>query len=136
MAFNRNDIIWLLCINIIISEVRGSRQQLWIYEDNSFAPLAQLSLQQGETEHDAQVNWYHNDVSGLPRELTGTDGSVVYRAWGNTLCIEQAAVENIEPVYQPLRYQGQYFDAETGSHFNRFSLNTDSVPGANGHYSF
>ena len=25
-----------------------------------------------------------------------------------------------EPVYQPLRYQGQYFDAETGLHYNRF----------------
>ncbi|PWJ72508.1 UNVERIFIED_ORG: RHS repeat-associated protein, partial [Pantoea agglomerans] len=85
---------------------------------------AQISLQQGETEHDAQVNWYHNDVSGLPRELTGTDGSVVwravYRAWGNTLRTEQAAAENAEPVYQPLRYQGQYFDAETGLHYNRF----------------
>jgi RHS repeat-associated protein len=63
-------------------------------------------------------------VSGLPRELTGADGSVVwravYRAWGNTLRTEQAAVENREPVYQPLRYQGQYFDAETGLHYNRF----------------
>jgi len=104
--------------------VRGSRQHIWIYEDDSFAPLAQLSLQQGETEHEAQVHWYHNDVSGLPRELTGADGSVVwravYRAWGNTLRIEQAAVENAEPIYQPLRYQGQYFDAETGLHYNRF----------------
>ena len=104
--------------------MRGSRQHLWIYEDDGFAPLAQISLQQGETEHDAQVNWYHNDVSGLPRELTGADGSVVwradYRAWGNTLRTEQAAVENTEPVYQPLRYQGQYFDAETGLHYNRF----------------
>jgi len=44
----------------------------------------------------------------------------VYRAWGNKLRIEQAAVENTEPVYQPLRYQGQYFDAETGLHNNRF----------------
>nr|WP_312118557.1 RHS domain-containing protein [Pantoea vagans] len=97
-------------------------------------------MQQGETEHEAQVNWYHNDVSGLPRELTGADGSVVwravYRAWGNTLRTEQAAVENTEPVYQPLRYQGQYFDAEKGLSYNRFSLNTGRVPGAHGHYSF
>ncbi|MGC0927743.1 RHS repeat-associated core domain-containing protein [Pantoea agglomerans] len=110
--------------NRLLSEVRGSRQHIWVYEDDSFAPLAQLSLQQGETEHEAQIFWYHNDVSGLPRELTGADGSVVwravYRAWGNTLRTEQAAVENAEPVYQPLRYQGQYFDAETGLHYNRF----------------
>ncbi len=79
-------------------------------------------------------------MSGLPRELTGADGSVVwravYRAWGNTLRTEQAAVENTEPVYQPLRYQGQYFDAEKGLSYNRFSLNTGRVPGAHGHYSF
>ncbi|NCH73363.1 RHS repeat-associated core domain-containing protein [Cronobacter dublinensis] len=25
-----------------------------------------------------------------------------------------------EPVYQPLRYQGQYFNAGTGLHYNRF----------------
>jgi len=110
--------------NRLLSEVRGSRQHIWVYEDDSFAPLAQLSLQQGETEHEAQIFWYHNDVSGLPRELTGADGSVVwravYRAWGNTLRTEQAAAENAEPVYQPLRYQGQYFDAETGLHYNRF----------------
>ena len=106
--------------NRLLSEVRGSRQHIWISEDDSFAPLMQTSLQQGETEHDAQVNWYHNDVSGLPRELTDTDGSVVWRAWGNTLPIEQASVENAEPVWQPLRYQGQYFDAETGLHYNRF----------------
>jgi RHS repeat-associated protein len=44
----------------------------------------------------------------------------VYRAWGNTLRTEQAAVESAEPIYRPLRYQGQYFDAETGLHYNRF----------------
>ncbi|EFM17530.1 RHS protein [Pantoea sp. aB] len=110
--------------NRLLSEVRGSRQHLWMYEDDSFAPLAQISLQQGGTEHEAQVNWYHNDVSGLLCELTGADGSVVwcavYRARGNTLRIEQAAGENAEPVYQPLRYQGQYFGAETGLLYNRF----------------
>ncbi|MGC0935483.1 RHS repeat-associated core domain-containing protein [Pantoea agglomerans] len=37
----------------------------------------------------------------------------------NTLRIKQAAAENAEPVYQPLCYQGQYFDAETGLHYNR-----------------
>ena len=110
--------------NRLLSEERGSRRHIWIYEDDSFAPLAQISLQQGETEYDAQIHWFHNDVSGLPRELTGADGSVVwravYRAWGNTLRTEQAAVEGAEPIYQPLRYQGQYFDAETGLHYNCF----------------
>ncbi|RYC39743.1 RHS repeat-associated core domain-containing protein [Pectobacterium zantedeschiae] len=110
--------------NRLLSEVRGSRHHLWIYGDEGFVPLAQVSLQQGETEHEAQVYWYHNDVSGLPREMTGQDGNLVwraeYRAWGNTVRVEQAEMSHSEPVHQPLRYQGQYFDAETGLHYNRF----------------
>jgi len=34
--------------------------------------------------------------------------------------VEDIATRTGEPVYQPLRYQGQYFDAETGLHYNRF----------------
>ncbi|MDT3608390.1 RHS repeat-associated core domain-containing protein [Cronobacter dublinensis] len=34
--------------------------------------------------------------------------------------MEHIAARTGEPVYQPLRYQGQYFDAETGLHYNRF----------------
>ncbi len=97
---------------------------MWIYEDDSLAPLAQISLRRGDTEHDAEVYWYHNDVSGMPRELTGAGGEIAwraeYRAWGNTLRVEHIAARTGEPVYQPLRYQGQYFDAETGLHYNRF----------------
>ncbi|MDI6457774.1 RHS repeat-associated core domain-containing protein [Cronobacter muytjensii] len=33
--------------------------------------------------------------------------------------MEHIATRTGEPVYQPLRYQGQYFDAETGLHYNR-----------------
>ncbi|EOC0108847.1 RHS repeat-associated core domain-containing protein [Cronobacter dublinensis] len=36
------------------------------------------------------------------------------------LRVEHIATRTGEPVYQPLRYQGQYFDAETGLHYNRF----------------
>ncbi|MDF7647059.1 DUF6531 domain-containing protein [Erwiniaceae bacterium L1_54_3] len=121
-AFGITSFIW--DGNRLLSEVRGSRQHLWIYEDESFVPMAQVSLQDGETEHEAQVYWYHNDVSGMPRELTGTDGNVAwraeYRVWGNTVRVKQDEIRHSEPVYQPLRYQGQYYDAETGLHYNRF----------------
>ncbi|EOD3498798.1 RHS repeat-associated core domain-containing protein [Cronobacter malonaticus] len=110
--------------NRLLSESRGGHSHLWIYEDDSFAPLAQISLGKGDTEHDAEVYWYHNDVSGMPRELTGAGGEIAwraeYRAWGNTLRVEHIETRAGEPVYQPLRYQGQYFDAETGLHYNRF----------------
>ncbi|MDU3818835.1 MAG: RHS repeat-associated core domain-containing protein, partial [Pantoea sp.] len=63
--------------NRLLSEERGERQHIWIYEDEGFVPLAQISTRRGESEHDAQVYWY-------------------------------------------LRFQGQYYDAETGLHYNRF----------------
>ncbi|EPB6698041.1 RHS repeat-associated core domain-containing protein [Escherichia coli] len=110
--------------NRLLSESRGGRSYIWIYEDDSFAPLAQISLRQSDTEHDAEIYWYHNDVSGLPCELTAANGEIAwqaeYRAWGNTLRVESIETHTDEPVYQPLRYQGQYFDAETGLHYNRF----------------
>ncbi|WP_255251527.1 RHS repeat-associated core domain-containing protein, partial [Pseudomonas indica] len=39
--------------------------------------------------------------------------SVTYRAYGNVAQVEIADIDN------PLRFQGQYFDAETGLHYNR-----------------
>jgi RHS repeat-associated protein len=34
--------------------------------------------------------------------------------------ITRTANENAEHAHQPLRFQGQYFDEETGLHYNRF----------------
>jgi len=39
---------------------------------------------------------------------------VTYRTWGNVVA------EEVGLVQQRLRFQGQYFDAETGLHYNRF----------------
>lgn len=79
-----------------------------------------------------QIRYYHNDQIGTPCELTGETGEILwsatYRAWGNTLTEEwlpeqapaqkarttppqQARQENLS---QNLRFQGQYFDEETG----------------------
>ena len=63
----------------------------------------------------------HNDLNGLPEQLTEPDEhkvwSATYRVWGSTL------EEVREPDYieeQNLRFQGQYLDRETGLHFNTF----------------
>ena len=76
-----------------------------------------------------QVYHYHNDHLGTPNELTSQDSEVVwladYEAWGNTAKIvwreeklEQLQVSADE--LQPIRFQGQSFDTETGLHYNRF----------------
>ena len=64
----------------------------------------------------------------MPNELTNQQGQVVwladYEAWGNTAKVvwrkeklEQLKVSSDE--LQPIRFQGQSFDTETGLHYNR-----------------
>jgi RHS repeat-associated protein len=54
---------------------------------------------------------------GTPLEITGHDGtiawSVDYHAYGNV------ARERVQEITSPLRFQGQYYDEETGLHYNR-----------------
>lgn len=81
------------------------------------------------TKTGIQVYHYHNDQLGTPNELTNDKGEVIwladYEAWGNTAkvvwhkqVIDQMQVSQDE--LQPIRFQGQYFDTETGLHYNRF----------------
>ncbi|MDO2952295.1 RHS repeat domain-containing protein, partial [Aeromonas simiae] len=85
----------------------------FIYEPGSFKPLAQL---EGEGQ-EAEVFHYQLDHLGTPLALTRTSGAtawqVRYRAYGNVWR------EEIAEVTTPLRFQGQYFDAETVLHYNR-----------------
>ncbi|WP_321862169.1 RHS repeat-associated core domain-containing protein [Pseudomonas paraveronii] len=101
----------------LLQEHRHSQTSLYLYEDDGYTPLARVD---GTGEHQS-VRYYHNDLNGLPEQLTEADGKTVwratYRVWGNT-------VEEVrEPYYieeQNLRFQGQYLDRETGLHYNTF----------------
>ncbi|MFD6432140.1 RHS repeat-associated core domain-containing protein [Streptomyces venezuelae] len=56
------------------------------------------------------------DLVGAPAELVDETGSVAWRArstlWGSTAWTDNATA------YTPLRFPGQYFDPETGLHYN------------------
>ncbi|WP_321788560.1 RHS repeat-associated core domain-containing protein [Paraburkholderia sp. J94] len=66
--------------------------------------------------------YYHCDQIGTPRELTDASGEVAwnayYQAWGKAHeAISEAARK--AGITNPLRFAGQYFDRETGLHYNR-----------------
>ncbi|MNF58291.1 putative deoxyribonuclease RhsC [compost metagenome] len=65
-----------------------------------------------------QLYYFHTDQIGTPLEMTDREGQIVwqatYKAWG---AVEKLAVNDVE---QNLRFQGQYFDDETGLHYNTF----------------
>jgi len=64
------------------------------------------------------VYYFHTDQIGTPLEMTDAEGQIVwqakYRAWG---AVDAMVVNQVE---QNLRFQGQYFDDETGLHYNTF----------------
>nr|WP_261809186.1 RHS repeat-associated core domain-containing protein [Vibrio zhugei] len=98
----------------LIAEMTNSEQyQSYVYEPGTFRPLALLK---GEGQ-DAKVYHYHLDQIGTPLDITTPQGdtvwSVQYRAYGNVF------KKTIAEIDSPLRFQGQYFDAETGLHYNR-----------------
>ncbi len=98
----------------LIAESATNRYRTYIYEPGTFRPLAMLD---GEGPMKAQPFYYQLDHLGTPQELTDYSGEIMwsakYRAYGNLATLDIAEIDN------PLRFQGQYFDAETGLHYNR-----------------
>ncbi len=72
------------------------------------------------------VWFYHCDLLGTPQEMTDHTGAIIwkaeYKAWGE--CKAERAksnfFENSEIISNNIRFQGQYFDEETGLHYNRY----------------
>ena len=64
------------------------------------------------------LTYYHTDQIGIPREQTDQFGNLLwtgeYDAWGQ-LTREEKIYPN---AHQPFRLQNQYFDQETGLHYN------------------
>ncbi len=100
----------------MLREESPEQSSLYLYEPGSYAPLARVDQKEGETEN--KVYYYHTDQIGTPLEMTGAEGHIVWQAkyapWG---LIKQLVVNEVE---QNLRFQGQYFDVETGLHYNTF----------------
>ncbi|WEF31946.1 RHS repeat-associated core domain-containing protein [Pseudoduganella chitinolytica] len=85
-------------------------------------------LWNGEHEQEAEpfgeheIAFYQCDHLGTPQELTDCEGKVTwsaqYKAWGQAKeAISDAAHKT--GILNRLRFQGQYFDDETGLHYNR-----------------
>ncbi|MDU8571743.1 RHS repeat-associated core domain-containing protein [Pseudomonas syringae] len=100
----------------MLREESPGQSSLYLYEPDSYAPLARVDEKEGEVEN--KVYYFHTDQIGTPLEMTDAEGQIVwqakYRAWG---AVEKLEVNEVE---QNLRFQGQYFDAETGLHYNTF----------------
>ncbi|MER7517086.1 putative T7SS-secreted protein [Streptomyces sp. NPDC126499] len=78
-------------------------------------------LTQTERRHDTDETRFFaivTDLIGTPTELVDESGALAWRArttlWGTTAWTRDATA------YTPLRFPGQYFDPESGLHYNYF----------------
>ena len=121
----------------------------YLYEPGSFVPVAQAlrkrpivlhrqpDWRQREYDFDQDplwqttmppqafdtIAWYHCDHLGTPMELTDPHGNVAwagqYKAWGEVR-EERSEWAKQHGLSNPIRFQGQYHDHETGLHYNRY----------------
>jgi RHS repeat-associated protein len=127
----------------LLSETKGDKTSLYIYADvGSYEPLARVDTRVDTRlgSHESTINsiaaqainmpanddifYFHNDLNGLPQELS-QDGQFVWRAsykvWGNVVSEEwTGSYAKTKTETQNLRFQGQYYDVETGLHYNTF----------------
>ncbi|ANI58005.1 RHS repeat-associated core domain-containing protein [Pseudomonas sp. GR 6-02] len=101
----------------VVAESSKEHYRSYVYEPGNFRPLAMLD---GKGPKKACPFYYQLDHLGTPQELTDFGGEIVwsakYNAYGKVTHQTFGGGEQLE---QPLRFQGQYFDAESGLHYNR-----------------
>ncbi|STQ89881.1 RHS repeat-associated core domain-containing protein [Iodobacter fluviatilis] len=66
--------------------------------------------------------YYHVDHLGTPQTLSDENGEIAwsaeYKAWGEAQVVISEAAKTAG-INNPIRFQGQYFDEESGLHYNR-----------------
>jgi RHS repeat-associated protein len=98
----------------LAEQTRGDRSTTWDYRPGTYQPITQTDgLDQSEV--DRRFAAIVTDLVGAPTELVTPAGEVAWRqrrtAWGQP-------VSGGGSVDCPLRFPGQYADAETGLHYN------------------
>jgi RHS repeat-associated protein len=97
--------------DVLFQEIDDTgRATSWGFDPHSFKPLFKIAS--------GGVYSVLHDHLGTPREMLDARGTVVWSLrldpWGNAI----ACKGKLEDC--PFRFQGQYFDSESGLHYNRF----------------
>ena len=95
--------------NTLIGEYCQGEYRWYIYEPGSNKPLALISR--------GQLYFYQLDQLGTPLSLTDSDNNIVWQAHYSVF---GKATLTVNKVDNPIRFQGQYYDSESGLHYNHF----------------
>ncbi|EHH3296983.1 RHS repeat protein [Salmonella enterica] len=116
-ARSRTDFVWE-GFRLLQENVQQQGWRTYLYDaEQPYTPVASVTGR-GESR---QVWYYHTDVTGTPQEVTAADGTLVWAGYIRGFGENAADISNSGAYfYQPLRLPGQYFDDETGLHYNLF----------------
>lgn len=106
-ANGRTDYLWEG--NNLLGEYCQGDFSWYIFEPNSNKPLALLRA--------GQLYFYQLDQLGTPLSLTDSNNAIVWQA---SYSVFGNATVSVNKIDNPIRFQGQYFDAESGLHYNHF----------------
>jgi len=101
----------------LLQEYTYKGSYTYIYTDqDSYEPLAQVF--DNAKDGKQYLSYFHTDQIGIPREMTDIHGNLLwygeYTAWSH-LKKDECVYRN---AHQPFRLQNQYYDEETGLHYN------------------
>ena len=96
----------------LIGEYQHGEYTWYINLPNQFHPVA--LIKQGEVYH------YHLDQLNTPRFVTNKNAEVVWQNHADVYGYEEPEASIKNSFTQPIRFQGQYFDEESGLHYNRY----------------
>ncbi|WP_234668058.1 RHS repeat-associated core domain-containing protein [Halomonas sp. TD01] len=103
----------------IVREETNHQRTTVVYEPGSFVPMLRIDeTQDPQGNQDTQLSAYITDALGTPLQLLSPNGQPRWLAEPD----DWAAVTNqraVRGVTQPIRFQGQWHDEESGLYYNR-----------------
>lgn len=105
-----------LAAEVVRDNADRSCVRFFAYQLASLVPLAMQTSKGADS--DASISWYQNDANGAPVRLRASDGTIVWE--GRYDVCGANHLDGTTAAGQPIRLQGQYFDAESGLHYNRY----------------
>ena len=95
--------------------LRSGVTRRFIYIPDSEIPLAHIETIASEEISEPRIVFYHTDLLGTPTELSDNHGEFAVLPLFSP---EDTSQPSNLRLSSPLRFPGQYFDSETGLHYN------------------
>ncbi|MFP3107532.1 DUF6531 domain-containing protein [Escherichia coli] len=102
----------------LLQETTWQGKRTYLYDaEQPYTPVAAITGR-GESQ---KIWYYHTDLTGTVQEVTAADGTLVWAGYQAGFGENRGDISNSGAYFeQPLRLPGQYYDEETGLHYNLF----------------